>query len=256
MSTPPTAPLLHSVFRRRNVRAIIVNKFAQARDYFRARNVYAPPEHFRREDICKVPTAAMTSAAMSAEKNIDRGGYWRGFAGIYTQRKPSDIWTIDVFLTEERPDLIIEFGTGTGGFTEFLALFAFNTGGRLITIDIHKKTEATKARVPRALRAVSRLGGKYWNRDLYSAQTKAMVGAEIAKSKKVFLYCDGGNKALEIQMYADLLRPGDGVAVHDFGSEIHPADVAALLDTGKLESWNPHLAESSNSSNRFYKAIR
>ena len=42
------------------------------------------------------------------------------------------------------------------------------------------------------------------------------------KQFKTYIFCDGGNKLRELNLYARLLKSGDRIAVHDWGIEIHP----------------------------------
>jgi len=49
------------------------------------------------------PLSSLGANSMYAER--DAGG-WRGFAGVVTERKWSDIFTLDVFLTRERPGIV------------------------------------------------------------------------------------------------------------------------------------------------------
>lgn len=49
-------------------------------------------------------------------------------------------------------------------------------------------------------------------------------------SGTAIVYCDGGNKPKEILTYAPLMRPGDLIAAHDYGTEISLRDVVPLYE--------------------------
>tara|TARA_R100001163_G_scaffold41186_1_gene31165 strand:+ start:6939 stop:7667 length:729 start_codon:yes stop_codon:yes gene_type:complete len=53
---------------------------------------------------------------------------------------------------------------------------------------------------------------------------------ENIKEYKTYIFCDGGNKLRELNLYARLLKSGDRIAVHDWGVEIHPEQVQPILD--------------------------
>ena len=59
----------------------------------------------------------------------------------------------------------------------------------------------------------------------------------ISQAPRPFvLFCDDGNKPLEVATFAPALRTGDVLAVHDLGTEIFehdiPADFAEVLTAG------------------------
>ncbi len=43
--------------------------------------------------------------------------------------------------------------------------------------------------------------------------------------RPLVLYCDNGNKPLEVETFAPALRAGDFLAVHDLGTEIFPENI-------------------------------
>jgi hypothetical protein len=56
----------------------------------------------------------------------------------------------------------------------------------------------------------------------------AKVHDLIKKAPRPFvLYCDDGNKQLEVETFGPSLRPGDYLAVHDVGTEFFPEQMPA-----------------------------
>ncbi len=49
------------------------------------------------------------------------------------------------------------------------------------------------------------------------------IGTLIQKQGTTLVFCDGGNKARELALFADWLKPGDYIAVHDWGTEVTSA---------------------------------
>jgi hypothetical protein len=113
-------------------------------------------------------------------------------------------------LTTFHPQAILELGTGSGTFSRWLskrvAWFA--------TIDI----EQPEAETP-GFRRLS-----VWD-------DEPEIIALIRQAPRPFvLFCDDGNKPLEVAKYAPALRIGDVVAVHDLGTEVDPGrDIPSWL---------------------------
>jgi cephalosporin hydroxylase len=200
--------------------------------------------------FCDRPITAMTTQSVFGERP---DGGWRAYAGTVVERKWSDIFTIDVFLAQASPATIIELGTGSGGFSSYLATYAYLSGGYFCSFDTHRKTSVSKRPNYRALRLVRALGGRVYHRDIFEPATRALIGRIAARPGRTFLYCDNGNKAREAQTFAEALKPGDFLGVHDFNFEIHTKDVADLLERNILHTWHPEFFETLSSSNRIFQ---
>ncbi len=199
--------------------------------------------------FCDRPVEKLGVASLWGER--PEGG-WRAYAGAAIQRKWVDIFTIDVFLADCRPSMIIELGTGSGAFSSYLATYAYLNGAQFVTFDSNRKTAVIKRANPRALRLIRKLGGKTSQRDIFEDETAAFVRSLIQRPGVSFLYCDNGDKPKEIQMFAAALKPGDFVGVHDFGSEIHEKDVSLLVETD-LTPYHPEFFAAVSSSNRIFR---
>ena len=182
-------------------------------------------------------------------------GGWRGFGGIVVERKWSDIFSIDVFLTEERPRLIIELGTGSGGFSSYLVTYAHLNGVRFHTFDTHRKSGMSKQRNSRAVRFVKRNGGAVHRQDVFDPATVSLIGALLRTSGKAFVYCDNGDKARELRTYAGLLKVGDFIGIHDFSSEVFESDVAPMMEGGVYRPWRGDFFKGMASSNRVFEKV-
>lgn len=208
----------------------------------------ARPEKYTMSTFADVPLTELGVESLYAER--PEGG-WRSYAGIPVERKWADIFTVEVLLAYAQPQLVIELGTGTGGFSAFLATWCYQTGARFMTFDTHYKGSPTKRANYRALGLIRRLAGSYQSRDVFAARTVRKIGNQVRRPGVAFIYCDNGNKAKELRTYAPLLKPGDFIAVHDYGSEVFPADVEPILD--RCEFWHEEFCVRSQSSNRFFR---
>jgi len=74
----------------------------------------------------------------------------------------------------------------------------------------------------------------YFHKDVFSEEAISHISENI-KQSKTFIFCDGGNKVLEFNTYAPLLKSGDRIAVHDWGHEIHQPQIQQTLDKCGLE---------------------
>ena len=70
------------------------------------------------------------------------------YQGIQVQKNPLDLWIYQEILYETKPDLIVEFGTASGGTTLFLAQQGILNGHptSVISIDIVDRTEQLPSR--------------------------------------------------------------------------------------------------------------
>lgn len=199
--------------------------------------------------FCDRPVEQLALTSLFAERPA---GGWRAYAGTAMERKWSDIFTIDVFLADQRPSLIVELGTGTGAFSCYLATYAYLNGARFCTFDSHLKSVPTKRSNERAMRLIRKLGGEMHRRDIFHSATQRFIRRLIQRGPRAFLYCDNGNKAREVQTFVGDLKDGDFIGVHDYGSEIHESDLAPFVGT-TLRPWNATFFEGLQSSNRIYQ---
>lgn len=57
--------------------------------------------------------------------------------------------------------------------------------------------------------------------DIFSQETQDKIARHIGMAQgPAFVYCDGGNKPLELKTYAPLIRTGDYIACHDYPGEV------------------------------------
>ena len=86
----------------------------------------------------------------------------------------------------------------------------------------------------------------FFHQDIFSVRTMKHVSANISQFK-TFIFCDGGDKAKEFNMYAPLLKKGDCIAVHDWGQEIFPNQIRHTVEKYGLVVDEP----SATSANKF-----
>ncbi len=137
------------------------------------------------------------------------------FLGISTIQHPFDVWITQEIISEVKPDLIIETGTGQGGSALLWALFLENTNpnGRVITIDIKDQREQRSVDLPIAKRRVDFLLGSSIDPEIVAEVSRR------AKGKKVLVILDSlhtkEHVLNELIAYSPLVSLGSYIIVQD-----------------------------------------
>lgn len=140
------------------------------------------------------------------------------------------------------PGIIIEIGSLNGGFTTALGVHAWRIGCGIHSFDV------TKAPNEDWLPLAKLLNINFHQIDCFSQGGIFLIEKYLRSQKRVFLLCDGGNKATEFNTFAKFLKPGDLIAAHDYcvkeewwpWGEIKMSDVA---ETVKRENLTPFMQE-------------
>ena len=175
------------------------------------------------------------------------------FGGVPFQRKWVDVWSMEEFLVQAWPRMVVELGTGTGSFSTYLASYCAFHGCAFHTFDLHGKSQHPHVRQhPGCVDAIRKLGGVVHDCDVFDASTQATIRTLLGSDAPAFLYCDNGNKPREVATYSPMLRPGDFLGVHDFGSEIVEED----LPQEAFVPWNPDSFANIASSNLILECMK
>ena len=134
----------------------------------------------------------------------------REFFGLPMQQNEHAMLAINRLLIDLRPSQIIEIGTGCGGLSCFLGIYAKNHGAEFATFDI--KAPPPEMRDPMSLASVHPLLGSVWHAELSVA---SMIGAP----GPTLVLCDGGDKPREFRTFSKYLKPGDVICAHDYPSD-------------------------------------
>lgn len=126
----------------------------------------------------------------------------------------------------ELPTTIIELGTMHGGFTLFLSEHPISEKAQIHTFDI-KDRELSDF-----FKDMDKV--TFHCCDLF--MKKVFIKQLIEASKgPVVVFCDGGNKKKEFNMFAPILRPGDHILGHDY---VKNAKVYKEKFQGKIWNWH------------------
>lgn len=125
--------------------------------------------------------------------------------GIHAGQLPQ---TPDTFQTIIKDyDLIIEIGTNQGGFTIWLNNNKKETA-KLISLEINPET----IKIPKDHPAHQTIRIQ----NALHPDTITQIQQEINQREKTLILCDGGNKNQEFDTYAQIIKPGDTIMLHDY----------------------------------------
>ena len=115
--------------------------------------------------------------------------------------KALDVFT--VFLLKHNFDLVVEIGSGRGGFSIFIS----NNVKTFISYDISSERNEASKKNPDIDFRIS---------DCLSENTISEIEKEVIKHKKVLILCDGGSKEVELATYGKLIERGSYIMCHDY----------------------------------------
>ncbi len=108
-------------------------------------------------------------------------------------------------LDKEKPDKVVEIGTGSGAFSTYLLLWCLNNGAEFVTVDSRELWKSSPVKELLGFRDY------FVNKDIFET--------DIELNGKVLVFCDGGNKKKEFKYFWSRLKEEDLIAVHDVGEE-------------------------------------
>ena len=163
------------------------------------------------------------------------------FVGQVCQHSFFTYHVISELLLEhgDRIKSIIELGTGRGGLSMYLSLWAKRLGDiPLHTVDINAYAAIDDGLQP----AFDLMGINYHYMDMFSEECITLV-KKVMEDGPTFLICDGEDKPSEFQTFVPMAPPGSIVAAHDWGpnGHIRPEDVEDVVNQCELTPYRYEL---------------
>jgi len=144
------------------------------------------------------------------------------FAGTEIAQTWSALFAFERIFQEYKPDIIIEIGTYLGALTHFFSLHCLN----VYSYD----------NLNRKIKKYSNIN--YIVKDVFDTQTITEISNLISSlNKKILLFCDGGNKAKEFNIYAPYIKKGDLIFVHDWTLAIKIDDIKETINKYNLKPY-------------------
>lgn len=147
------------------------------------------------------------------------------FLGIPIAQWHADLWLWEKFFSTHRIKSLIEFGTGSGGLSLFFLLQSMQHHFRFNSFDI-----ARPAALDEPIGKVLNLKSHFTQGDIMVKLHNVIVELITKSEHPILLYCDNGNKPLEVKTYTTYLLKDDFVAVHDWGVEFTRKNVPISLE--------------------------
>jgi len=164
--------------------------------------------------------------------------------GIVCCIEPEAIKDIENVLKEHNPELIIEFGTYRGGFTLYLSKWFPEVP--IYTIDIiHLLTNEVSSIFRKRDNVSFLITQRLFKKEF-------LISFLLAMPIKKFLFIDNGCKADETKLYAQMLRPGDLLGIHDWPSEVNYQNVDSVLEGFNEHPINKIFEQPGYSETRFF----
>ena len=136
--------------------------------------------------------------------------YYNEVLGLECQQSPLAALHFSTLLKILSPKSIIEIGTGIGGLTGMIGVYAFQKEIEFHSFDIKSNLNKTK-------KLLDALNVLLHYDDVLSDNGSRVVIDLIKNAKKpLFLLCDGGDKKKEINTFAKYLEVGDVIMAHDY----------------------------------------
>ena len=147
--------------------------------------------------------------------------------GVHTGQTNAQVWAYHEMITTFHVGLFVELGVDQGG------LAATMIGRAFIDPDFSYLGVELLERVIN--RNVFNAVGRYRTRmvigNCMDPGIVDYVAREIQQARgPALLLCDNGNKPAEVKKYCELLRPGDLLTVHDFGTEFLESDIPGFVN--------------------------
>jgi cephalosporin hydroxylase len=136
---------------------------------------------------------------------------YTNWLGVYCQQDPSDAFAIQDLLWRNKPDLIIEIGTNTGGGAIYYAsiMRAYNMNGKIVTLDVkHVSENWNKKNSHRCVGCVTADKHPWWNEgminfiqgDILRPDIQKQVEEYVANASNIFVVEDASHR------YPDTLK--------------------------------------------------
>lgn len=174
----------------------------------------------------------------SGEGKTWKNTFWMG---LPCQKCPLDMWIYQEIIFKNKPDLIIETGSGSGGSSLYLAMMCDLIGhGNVVSIDINWNVNWPKH--PR----LKYLHGSSTSSKITNRLKASYVGIEENKTCMVILDSDHHKKHVdeELKLYSEFVSYGQYLVVEDGNVNGHP--VCEDHGGGPFEAVADFLLENNN----------
>lgn len=130
------------------------------------------------------------------------------FFGLRMGQNRIAINAVSIFLNKIKPNTIVEFGSGQGGLSVLIGLFALINHTEYITYD------TTDNCLYKDLFDILKINRK--QEDIFSEKTFENICKTIQQDGVTVVFADNGDKKRELKEFSKFLKSGDYILVHDY----------------------------------------
>lgn len=176
----------------------------------------------------------------------------RRYMGAGMSQNYASIYWQEYYYEAHRFDYVIEFGSQKGALSTYFANMAAITEAFFFeTYELYPEN-AWNQRIHEGVgHWFSKLCEispyiNFYTKDIFSNETRDHVQENMEQFDRTFIFCDGGNKIEEFNMYAPLLKTNDRIAVHDWNLEIGYRNIERTVIEQNLVLDEPFASSATN----------
>jgi len=161
-------------------------------------------------------------------------GKWKGYN---CKHVTSDFPTIaKMIITDLKPKIVVELGTGNGGVTSFFADTIKPWGGIVHTFD-YIQFEGSKGLTTTYDNVI------FYEEDcVHNGPNQKVI--DVISNDNVLLYCDNGKKELEIEYYSQYITKGSVIGCHDYDTEVDSIWIEDFLKKAGFNQFHHDILEN------------
>ena len=184
------------------------------------------------------------------------------FLGGEIDQNYGAVYFFEHYIDFHKFEYVVEFGSRAGALSLYLAnvasvteQFIFHTFEINKSLDFNNREKGGIGHWFDKIQTVSPYI-KSFEMDVFSADTVNLLIPLVSKYK-TFIFCDNGHKVGEFSTYAPIIKSGDCIACHDWGTEVFQKDIDSTIQECNLildEPWASSNLELKNLIRPFRKA--
>jgi cephalosporin hydroxylase len=155
--------------------------------------------------------------------NLEDNDSLSAFRGHTAQQSHNVYQVFYDFISEVKPNRILEIGTALGGFTEFLKIITdeLNLNTKILSYDISER-EWYHQMIEKGIDVrVENIFNEDWS------GVKQEVADFVQQEGTTIVLCDGGWKIGEFKIFSKLIKEGDYILAHDYSysKEVYESEI-------------------------------
>jgi cephalosporin hydroxylase len=155
--------------------------------------------------------------------NLEDNDSLSAFRGHTAQQSHNAYQVFYDFISEVKPNRILEIGTALGGFTEFLKIITdeLNLDTKILSYDISERQWYHQMIEKGIDVRVENIFNEDWT------GVKQEVVDFVQQDGTTIVLCDGGWKIGEFKIFSKLIKEGDYILAHDYSisKEIYESEI-------------------------------